>query len=164
MLRALLSPPVSFCFWVPALIRQSGAANSSSPSIVSPSSSDISSRPSSTPFNYVFSCPSIFRFLLFHLCTMLPASQACRRRLDHSLSLPAENWTCFVEADPHVHCVHTVIHVQLDHWSVSNVSKERSLHFIFQRFKTQATWLRIEQRHLTCAGTSVTKTKGKINK
>ena len=64
-------------------------------------------------------------FLLFHLCTMLPASQACRKRLDHSLSLPAENWTCFIEADPHVHRVHTIVHVQLDHCSVSSVSNVR---------------------------------------
>ena len=51
-----------------------------------------------------------FRFQSSHLCTMLPALQACRKRLDHSLSLPAENRTCFIEANPHVHRVHTVAH------------------------------------------------------
>ena len=69
----------------------------------------------------------IFRFLLFHLCTMLPALQACRKRFDHSLSLPAENWTCFIKTNPHVHCVHSVVHVQLHHCSVSNVSNVRIL-------------------------------------
>ena len=62
-----------------------------------------------------------------HLCTMLPASEVCRKRLDHSLSLPTENWTCFIEANPHVHCVHTIIYVQLDHCSISNVSDVRIL-------------------------------------
>ena len=46
----------------------------------------------------------LFHSLLSHLCTMLPALQACRKLLDDSLSLPAENWTCFIEAHPHVHC------------------------------------------------------------
>ena len=69
----------------------------------------------------------IFCFLLFHLCTMLLALQACRKRLDHSLSLPAENWICFIEANPHVHCVHTAVHVQLCHRSVSNISNVRIL-------------------------------------
>ena len=61
----------------------------------------------------------IFCFQLFHLCTMLPALQAFRKWSNRLLSLPAENWTCFTEANPHVHCVHTVVHVQLDHCSVS---------------------------------------------
>ena len=51
----------------------------------------------------------------------------CRKRLDHLLSLPAENWTCFIEANPHVHCVHTIVHVQLDHCSVSSISNVRIL-------------------------------------
>ena len=49
-------------FLGPALTRQSGAANSSSPSISSPSSSDISSRSSSTPFNSVSSFRPTFLF------------------------------------------------------------------------------------------------------
>ena len=120
---------LSFCVGLllgRALTRQSGAANSSSPSISPPSSSDISSRPSSTPFNSVSSPRSAFPFsAVSHLCTMLPALQACRKRLDHSLSLPAENWTCFIEANPHVHCVHTIVHVQLDHCSVTSISDVR---------------------------------------
>ena len=64
----------------------------------------------------------LFHSLLSHLCTMLPALQACRKRLDHSMSLPAENWTCFIKANPHVHCVHTIVHIQLDHCSVTSVS------------------------------------------
>ena len=67
----------------------------------------------------------LFRFLSSHLCTMLPALQACRKRLDHSLSLPAENRTCFIKANPHVHRVHTVAHVQLDPCSISNISDVR---------------------------------------
>ena len=65
-----------------------------------------------------------FCFLLRHLYTMLPAFQACRKRFDHLLSLPAES---FMEADPHVHCVHSTVHVHLDHRSISNISNVRIL-------------------------------------
>ena len=69
----------------------------------------------------------LFHSLLCHLYTMLPALQACRKRLGHSLSLPAENRTCFIETNPHVHCVHTIIYVQLDHCSVTSISDVRIL-------------------------------------
>ena len=49
---------------------------------------------------------------------MLPASQA----RDHSLPLPAENWTRFICADPQVHRVHSGFRVQLDRLSIPNVS------------------------------------------
>ena len=123
----LSSPFESACFWVllslanlallTPLLRQSRF----------PSSSDIPSRSSSTPYNFCFFTPSCFSVMSLHLCTMLPALQACRKRLDHSLSLPAENWTCFIEANPHVHRAHTVAHVQLDHCSIPNVSDVRVL-------------------------------------
>ena len=69
---------------------------------------------------------NFFQFTVFcflHLHTMHPALQACRKRFGHLLSLPAENWTCLIEADPHVHCVHSMVHVHLDHRSISNISK-----------------------------------------
>ena len=102
-------------FLGPALTRQSGAANSCSPSISSLSSLDISSR-----FFRLHSILSLhfvafFLYLLFHLCTMLPALQACRKRLDHSLCLPAENWTCFIEANPRPLCTH---HCSRPAWSL----------------------------------------------
>ena len=68
---------------------------------------------SSTPLTSVSANSSNFLF------------SARRKRTDHSLSLPAETWTCFIEAIPHVFCVHTVVHVQLDHCSVSNISNVR---------------------------------------
>ena len=97
-----------------ALTRQSGAANSPSSSILSSSSSDMSSCSSPIPFNSFFPAAPILH--------NAAACQACRKRLDHSLSLPAENWTCFIEANPHVHRVHTIVHVQLDHRPISSVS------------------------------------------
>ena len=124
LLRAPLSPSCVSLFLGPALTRQSGAANSSSPSISCPSHPDILLQLHSIlSLHFV----PLLLFLLFHLCTMLPALQACRKRLDHSLSLPAENGTCFIEANPHVHCVHTIVHVHLDHSSVSSVSNVRIL-------------------------------------
>ena len=67
-------------FLGPALTRQSGAAYSSSSLILSPSSSDMSSLSSPTPFNLLSILPlrivPLLSFLLLHLCTMLPASQA----------------------------------------------------------------------------------------
>ena len=59
-------------------------------------------------FILLFHSIPLFHTLSSHLCTMLPALQACRMRLDHSLSLPSENGTCFIEAKSHVHCVHTI--------------------------------------------------------
>ena len=41
----------------------------------------------------------------------------------HSLSPPAENWARFIEADPHVHRVHTTVHFQLDCRANSFVSE-----------------------------------------
>ena len=67
---------------------------------------------------------SILSFPLLQFCTMLPAFQACRKQLDHSLSLPAENRTR-VKANPHVHRVHTIVHVQLDRRPISSVSNVR---------------------------------------
>ena len=69
----------------------------------------------------------IFSLPLLQFCTLLPASQACRKRLDHSLSLPAENRTRFIKASIRVHCVHTIVHVQLDHRPISSVSNVRIL-------------------------------------
>ena len=84
---------------------------------------------------------AIFRFLLFHLCTMLLALQACRKRLDHSLSLPAENWNCFIKASPHVHFVHSVVHVQLDHCSISSISDVRILFVQHHKVSSSADFL-----------------------
>ena len=81
---------------------------SSSPSILSPSSSDIPSSPSSKLPSH-FSVLNFFQFCVFRLV---------ESGLPNLLSLPAENWPCFVEADPRVH---SVVHVQLDHRSVSNI-------------------------------------------
>ena len=67
----------------------------------------------------------MFCFLLFHPFTMLPALLACGKRFDHLLSLPAENWTCVIEASPHVHCVRSAVHVQLDHRSISRIPNVR---------------------------------------
>ena len=67
----------------------------------------------------------IFRFQMFHLHTVLPTLQACRKRFDHSPSLPAENCTCFIDTNPHVHCVHSVVHVQFDHRYIASISNVR---------------------------------------
>ena len=48
-------------------------------------------------------------FRIFRLYNMLPVARACRQRFDHSLSLPAENWTRFIETNLHVHCARSVI-------------------------------------------------------
>ena len=64
----------------------------------------------------------ILSFPLLQVCTMLPALQARRKRLGHSVSLPAENRTRLIKANPHVHRVHTFVHVQLDHRPISCVS------------------------------------------
>ena len=66
-------------FLGPALTRQSGAANSSSPSILSPPSYHIPSCPSSTPFNpvpsnFLFSAPS-------HLHNTADLTGLCESRL-----------------------------------------------------------------------------------
>ena len=101
---------LSFCvglFLGPALThaRQAGAAQSSSQSILNPPSSDISSCVSLRLASHhvllqliilcFFNLLPIFCFLLLHLRNMLPALQACRKRLDHSLSLPAEKLDLF---------------------------------------------------------------------
>ena len=100
-------------FLGPALTRLSDTANSS------PSTS--------SPF---FNCIQFCLFISFHLflvccfTSTLPASQACRKRLDHSLSLPAENWTV---SSRQIHMSIVYTHVQLDHCSVSSVSNVRIL-------------------------------------
>ena len=81
-----------------------------------------------TFFNSVQFCPSTssnFLFSAFLRYTALPALQACRKRFDHTLSLPMENWTCFIEAHPHVLCAHSAVHVQCDHRSISSTSNVR---------------------------------------
>ena len=80
----------SLSFWVglflgPVLTRQSGGANFSSPSILSPAQPDIPPPPSPTPFNHSIlfrQLLSILCFLLFHLYTMQPALQDCRKRFE----------------------------------------------------------------------------------
>ena len=91
-------------------------------STTSPSSSDSLSSLSSALFHQLL--PTLC-FLIVHLYRILPALQACRNWFDHSPSLPSENWTCFIEANPHVHCAHSAVHVQLDHRSISNISNMR---------------------------------------
>ena len=106
----------------PALTLQSGAVSS-------PSSPDIISCSSSMPFHFCLSL-SLFQLcspLSPQFCTILPALQACRKRLDHSLSLPAENRPCLIQTDPHVHRVHPVVRDQFYYRSVSNVSNVRIL-------------------------------------
>ena len=51
------------------------------------------------------------RLLLHHFCRLSPILQVGDWRKCHSLSSPAENWDRFIEADPHVHLVHTTVHV-----------------------------------------------------
>ena len=107
LLRVLLSPFVSVCSWIlPSL------ANLALPTPLRRQSCLL---PQLTCHHVLLQLHSIlslhfillFCFLLTHLCTMLPALQACRKRLDHSLSLPAENWTCFIEANPQcLSCTH----------------------------------------------------------
>ena len=58
---------------------------------------------------------------------MLSALEACPTRFDHVLPVPAENKTSFIETHPHVHGVHSVVHVQLDHRSISSISNVRIL-------------------------------------
>ena len=94
-------------FWVglflgPALTRQSGSA--------------LTFR---LPLLFLQILP-ILCFLLFHFSTMLTG-------FDHLLSLPAEMWTPLIEAHPHVHCEHYVVHVHLDHRSISNIANVRIL-------------------------------------
>ena len=48
--------------------------------------------------------------------------QACRLHRCRSLSPPAENRTCFIEADSHVHRIETTVLVQLDRRATSSVS------------------------------------------
>ena len=99
--------------------------------------------PSSTPFNSVSSIFFNLTDVLSNVVTLtdlcfFTSAQCCQsHRLVGKavcpLSLPAENWTCFIEANPHVHCAHFVVHVQLDHCSISSVSKVRIL--LIQRNK-----------------------------
>ena len=49
------------------------------------------------------------RFLFRRFYTELLVWQACRKRFGHSLSMSAENWTCFIETNPHVHWLFTFI-------------------------------------------------------
>ena len=62
---------------------------------------------------------------------MLPALQACRERLDHSLSLPAEKSTRLVSANPHVFRVHSITHVHIDRRPVSNI---KNLGILFDQY------------------------------
>ena len=100
--------------------RQSGSANSPSPSTSSPASSDILFPDAPTPFNSILFLKKYW-FLILHLCTQLPISQAWRKRFAHLLFLLAENWNCFIETNPHVHCV------QFDYCFISSTSNVRIL-------------------------------------
>ena len=81
-------------------------------------------------FNFVscFSCHRVFSFFNFsQFCSFnrlisdspplhtVAGLTSQSNGFGHSLSLPAENWTCFIKANPHVHCAHSVIHLQLHH-------------------------------------------------
>ena len=108
-------------------------ASCSSPFLLRQSVSGSCSHTPVNPCQFFFTvkstsfCITNFCLLPFHLCTMLPALQARRRLFDHSLSLSTDNWTCFTEAKPHVHCAHSVVRVQLDHRSISSISNVRTL-------------------------------------
>ena len=97
-------------------------------SMLSPSSSDILSCPSSTPLNFVSSSPSNFLFsAVSPLHNAAGFSSLSKAACPLNCPCQLKNWTCFIEANPHVHCVHTFVHVHLDHCSVSNVSNVRIL-------------------------------------
>ena len=70
----------------------------------------LSSRPHLLPNR---STPILHNFLHSHCCTSSLVLQVCLWHSSHSLSLPAENWTRFIETHPHVHGVHSVVHVKL---------------------------------------------------
>ena len=77
----------------------------------------LSSSPLNSPLH---SFPTLCSLFL-HIHRLLPALQACRERLDHSLSLPAEKTTRLVSANPRVFRVHSIIHVHIDRRPVSNI-------------------------------------------
>ena len=64
----------------------------------------------------------LHNFLISGCCTSSLVLQVCLRRSSHSLSLPAEHRTNFIETYPHVHGVHSTVHVQLDDCVISSVS------------------------------------------
>ena len=72
---------------------------------------------SSSFIHSVLSFFNAIKFCSFNFFQFSPGLQARRTRFDHSLSLPTENWTCFIEASPHLHCTSSVVHVHLDHRS-----------------------------------------------
>ena len=109
----LLSPFVSVCSWVlPSLANL--AANSSSQSTLSHSSSDITSRSSSTPFSSI----SSFRFTS-SFSAVSPLRKCCPsyRLVESGLTI---HCPCQQETGPvssrQIHM--SIVHVQLDHCSV----------------------------------------------
>ena len=116
-------------FRAPALTRQSGCATSPSLSTSSPSASDIML--SLSLFHSVQFCCFFFitstDFCFFSPLHNAAGLKACRKRFEHLLSLPAEIWTCVIVNNPLVRCAHSVVHVQLDHRSISNSSNVRIL-------------------------------------
>ena len=95
----------------PALTRQSGGANS-------PSSS------SGILFTLLNSiqccCTDLCFFTSTHCCWFY-------KLFGHSLSLSAENGTCFIQTNPYVHGVHSVVYVHLHHFYISSMSNVRVL-------------------------------------
>ena len=60
-------------------------------------------------------------FLHSQCCAESLVLKVCSWHSNHSLSLPAENRTSFIETHPHVHGAHSAVHVQLDDCVVSIV-------------------------------------------
>ena len=113
-----ISLAVSF-FLGPVRTLQSAVPASPSPSPPPPSSSVIASS--------LYSTLPLHNFLHFHCCTSSLVLQVCLWHSSHSLSLPAETRTSFVETHPHVHGVNFVVYVELDDCAVSIVSNVRIL-------------------------------------
>ena len=106
----------------------------------------------------VFSFFNSFQFCFFHLfkrtdvcfSTSTQVLQACRKRFGHSLLPPAENWTCS-SMNAHVHCAHPfVLHVQLDHCSISSISNVRTMFPARTTFYIDMTGLTVHVMWLCC--------------
>ena len=127
--RGFVFLSLSLCvglFLSPAHTRQSGAAKSSSPT--SSLSLHLTSHHVLLQLHSIQSLFMSFHFSVFCCFTSAQCCRPCRLvecGLTTHCPCPAENWTCFIETNPHVHCVHTIVHVQLDHCPISNVSNVR---------------------------------------
>ena len=101
-----------------ALTRQSGATKSSSPTS-SVSSSDISSRSSSTPFNSVSSCRSNFPSSVSPLHNAADLHRLVESGLTTHCPCQLKTGPVSFRQNPHVHRVHTILQVKLDHCPIS---------------------------------------------